>query len=233
MRATERLAVVTTILAAFVCAGQLRAFEKVSVRVPGFARAIQVYVVTPPGVEAPERLPTILALPPGAGSAKMVEAVLAKYWEKEAVKRRMVVVCPQMQGQAFARAAFRLVPSVLGYVARRYPVDTRKVVIAGNSNGGVGAFGCFVQCPTRFMGMVVFPGAPLSGVDVPRTLSGKAAYVLVGEEDETWIRGSEEMNGYLRRAGVQVRYEVVPGQGHSLDIAPKRLFDWIESILSH
>ncbi|NOY80579.1 MAG: hypothetical protein GXP31_06195 [Kiritimatiellaeota bacterium] len=232
MRRIKRLDLATAILAAFACAGQAWGFEKVSIRVPGFAKPIQVYVVTPPGVQAPERLPTILALPPGPGSAKMVEGALAKYWEKEAVKRKMVVLCPQMQGQAFARAAFRLVPSVLGYAARRYPVDTRKVVVAGNSNGGVGAFGCFVQCPARFAGMVVFPGAPLSGVDVPRTLSGKAAYVLVGEKDETWIRGSEEMNEYLRRAGVQVRYEVVPGQGHSLDIAPKKLFDWIESVLS-
>ena len=228
----------TTSLVTLLCVGTSRAADKtwtadkLSIFVPGLAKRVQLHIVSPPDIHLPNRVPVILALPPGPGDAKTVMGALGKYWAKEALKRKMVVICPEMRGQSFARAAFRLVPHVLGTVAQRYPADTRKVVIAGNSNGGVGAFGCFVQCPTRFSGLLVFPGAPLSGVDVPRTLAGKTAYVLVGEKDGVWIRGSEEMNAYLRRAGVHVRYEVVPGQGHSLRIPPERLFDWIESAVS-
>lgn len=238
MRCFTRLMFGAALSIALVCAGKSRAADKtwtadkLSVPVPGLAERVRIYVISPPDIRLPKRVPVILALPPGPGNAKMVMGSLDKYWAKEALKRKMVVVCPEFLGQSFARAASRLVPIILGTVARRYPADTRKVVVAGNSNGGVGAFGCFVKCPARFAALLVFPGAPLSGVDVPRALAGKTAYVLVGEKDEAWIRGSEEMNSYLRRAGVRVRYEVVPGQGHSLNIPPVKLFDWIESAVS-
>jgi predicted esterase len=216
----------------FVCmtAAAPRAAEVVRLTIPGFFRSIPLHIVVPENTDPTLRLPLVLVLPPGRGNSEAVKGVLENYWEKEARKRNIIVVCPEMPAEKFARAAFRTVPTLLGYVFTHYPADRDRVVVAGNSNGGIGAFGCFVRCPDRFAGLLVFPGAPMKQVDVPRTLAGKSAYVLVGENDEEWVKKSEQLVAYLRKAGVNVEYEVLSGQGHALDISPDKLFDWIVGV---
>ncbi len=211
-------------------AGRSAGEEVVRLTVPGFFRPIRLHVVLPGAIDPTVRLPLVLALAPGRGNSEAVEGVLKRYWAKEAVRRNIVVVCPEMQAVKFARAAFRTVPTLLGYVFTHYPVDRNRVVVAGNSNGGIGAFGCFAHCPDRFAGLLVFPGAPLKGVDVPRTLSGKSAYVLVGEKDVEWTQASQDLVAYLRKAGVNVEFEIVSGQGHALNLPPAKLFDWIVGV---
>jgi len=221
-------AVAVGLVGAAFCIQPVRSAETVTLMIPGMIQRLRIHVVKPP-IDAPGKtLPIVLALPPGAGGPKEVRSCLARYWEKEALKRKVVVVCPEMRGQDFARASFRLLPSVLTYAIRRCGGDRKRVVVAGNSNGGVGAYGCFMKHPDRFVGLLVFPGGPTGRVEFTGDLSSKQAYVLVGENDEQWLKASRQIVDSLRAAGVSVRFEVVPGQGHALDVSPAKLFDWIE-----
>ena len=93
-----------------------------------------------------------------------------------------------------------------------YPIDSRRIYVAGQSMGGAGAWALVTRYPGRFAAVV-----PVCGAGDPKQ-AGRIrapAWVFQGADDRTVppIR-SREMVEALRAAGAEARYTEYPGVGH-------------------
>ena len=199
-----------------------------SLTVPGMLKPVPVWVAVPPSIGITEKVPMILVLPPGSGTRDAVHRTYRRHWKEEAEKRRILVAIPEMHAVQLGRRARRVIPSMLGNLSRRYPLDKDRVVVAGASNGGIGAAAFFLQDPERFRALITLPGGPMRDMDVPRTVAHKPVFLAVGENDREWLQATEALRRYLEAAGADVTYRVLPGQGHALSLPAEDLFGWIE-----
>lgn len=136
----------------------------------------------------------------------------------------------QLDPMEFRRAAATLE----GFVTRvleHYPVDRRKIVIAGFSQGGVMAYDLVLRDPARFAGLAALSSwlpAALSDA-IPKLPEQEGFPVLVqhGSEDPMIsIERARESRELLLPRGVQLTYREYEGVGH--EVSPDSLRDWIE-----
>jgi len=174
------------------------------------------------------KLPVILALPPGAGDLAMVNAFLANYWLEEADRRGYIIVSPTVMGRSLETAAQDVLDTVFGWMNENMTYDEERIVIAGQSNGGLGAFHAARVEPDRFTGMIVMPGG-FGGQGSLDMLSGMPILMAVGERDTGWVELTRNTRDLLVLAGAEPVVDVVPGAGHVFPYDPEDLFDWIEA----
>ena len=106
--------------------------------------------------------------------------------------------------------------------------DKEKVVLIGQSNGGIGAFHTIISQPERFHSLIALPGVYQGPVENLQKLENKNVWLIVGGQDGGWRTASEKMHEVLTGLNVQSRLNVLPGQGHVLNFNPADIFDWIE-----
>lgn len=187
-------------------------------------------IVLPKGYEAGKKLPLVLALPPGSGNASLVEGNLEQFWIYEADERGYIVVEPEITGSTLSATAADVLDSIFAYLDANVAYDASHVILAGQSNGGLGAFFAALAAPSRFSGIIGLPAAYMGPLADLEKLQGKRVWLLVGELDTRWKQMSERTLDGLRLARAIPELTVVDGQGHVFPIAPKRLFDWMESV---
>jgi len=195
---------------------------------------VPVWVNLPADHDPQLSYPILLALPPGSGDQSMVQAGLGNYWQAEGRRRGYLVVSVQLFGRKFGGRAAAVIEGALA-IAARHGGDRERVVLAGFSNGGIGAFIALVETWDQhpFKGLIGLPGAlPLSlGVD-DLDMTGFPVLLLVGETDRLWVVGVEKTAQTLEERGAMVACEILPGQGHVVRVEPSRLFDWIDGVLA-
>jgi pimeloyl-ACP methyl ester carboxylesterase len=207
-------------------AGDARAGDRQTVRVDGGV-AFDMVVVTPdlvtPGVPAP----LIFLLPPGPGDLSMVDAFLENYWLEEANRRGYVLVSPAVMGRSLETAAYDVLDAAFEWIEENVSYDKDRVVLAGQSNGGLGAFHALRVHPDWFSSMIVMPGG-YGGSGSLEMLTGKPILLAVGEQDAGWVQLAHSTRDLLRLADARPRLDVVPGAGHVFPYDPEDLFDWME-----
>ena len=62
-------------------------------------------------------------------------------------------------------------------------------------------------------------------------MAGFPVLLLVGETDRLWVIGIRRTAQALEAQGAMVASQVLEGQGHVVDVDPRRLFDWIDGVL--
>ncbi len=186
-------------------------------------------MVFPNGFDKDREYPVLLALPPGAQDENMTEDALARYWEREAKSRGWVVVAP-VSTEDGANLRWEIDP-LLDEVAKRVKVEGGKFHIAGISNGGLSAFNLAVREPERFASLTTLPGHPPNAVDFGKLFRIKDIPVtmFVGEQDVKWHDEGQKTEEKLKKLGGKVRFEIVKGEGHVMNLKPKDLFDLFES----
>lgn len=110
---------------------------------------------------------------------------------------------------AFGRGLSAL-QQFLDHACERYPVDPRKLVVLGFSQGGVMAYALALNDPQRFAGLVALSSwlpAPLAGSLAPADRSQLPTLVHHGKTDEMIevSRGQESLER-LRQLGVPASY---------------------------
>ncbi len=201
--------------------------EDVTLTTPAGLR-FALAVVRPDAWTPESRLPVIFALPPGNGDINMVNAFLRNYWLEEADRRGYIIVSPAVLGSRLESTAGGVVDTVLAWLEdNEGGHDPARIALAGQSNGGRGAFHVVRARAGRFASVVVMPGG-YSGAGSLEMLSGKPFLLTVGERDGAWVDLTRGTRDRLRAAGARVRVEVIPGAGHVFPYPPERLFDWIE-----
>ncbi len=160
-------------------------------------------------------------------------------------------LCPRARGTSHAYVtpeAQTDIGEAMADVARNYPVDPDRIVLAGFSMGGYGVYRTFWQTPAPFRGLAVFAGHPDLGnrwtgstehpnfLD-PATLAafaGAPIFVFHGRRDRnTPFELTERLVDALRHAGARVEFVTEDDAGHELP-TPARLAGyhrWLDDVL--
>lgn len=126
-------------------------------------------------------------------------------------------------------SAMRMADSLLHFIIRKYPVQTRQVYVMGLSMGAMGTFELAYRNPSVFAAAV-----PICG-------GGAAAFAPAVREVKWWIfhgaadnvvppRYSLIMEEALKKAGADVKLTMYDGVGHNswdLTFAEKELLPWL------
>jgi predicted peptidase len=109
----------------------------------------------------------------------------------------------------------KLVLEILDGVRKEYSIDPSRIYVAGQSNGGIGAWGLITKKPGMFAAAV-----PLCGAGNTR-LASRAAKTAVwafhGEKDDVIpVEHSRTMIAAVKRAGGTPRYTEYKGIGHDI-----------------
>ncbi len=90
--------------------------------------------------------------------------------------------------------------AVFAWMDENLQYDKQRVTLAGQSNGGLGAFFVARMQPERFQSIVVLPGAfgAEGSLDM---LRGKPIWLLVGERDTQWVELSKRTRDLLMLGG--------------------------------
>lgn len=133
----------------------------------------------------------------------------------------------------FARGA-ELLRGFVGEMLRRYPVNPRKLVVLGFSQGGVLGYDLVLRAPERFAGLVALSSwlPPELAASLSRSpeLAQLPVFVAHGTEDPMLpIAMGQASRDSLLRLGVPATYREYP-MGH--EVGPELLRDvveWLES----
>ena len=140
----------------------------------------------------------------------------------------------EIDPQAFQQGA-DLIRSFLDGAVDRYPIDPRKVVVVGFSQGGVMAYDLVLSDPSRFAGLIGLstwlPDAVLDANPAQPELENFPALLIHGTEDPMipLARGHESRDK-LQARGLSVAYREFE-MGH--EIRPEALRDiltWLEDM---
>lgn len=174
-------------------------------------------LLLPPDFDGTQAHPLVIALPPGAQDAAMVERGLELYWRGEAATRGFVVASPASpDGLPFFRGDSGVLIEWIDRLERELRVDG-KPCLAGVSNGGLAAFALALDHPDRFACLLGLPGMPPQAEDDARLarLKDLPIAMFAGGADERWRNGMEELRRRLLALGAQeVSLRVFEGEGH-------------------
>jgi dienelactone hydrolase len=157
----------------------------------------------------------------------MVDAFLRNYWLDEADLRGYILLSPAVFGPGLESGGRDVLDAVFGWADENISYDPERVVLAGQSNGGLGAFHVARVAPERFTAVVGMPGGYGSAGDLAQ-LAGKPVLLAVGERDTQWVQLANYTRDLLVLAGAEPRLDVIPGADHVFPYDPTTLFDWIE-----
>ncbi|MEW6743723.1 MAG: alpha/beta hydrolase-fold protein [Planctomycetota bacterium] len=149
---------------------------------------------------------------------------------REAEKRGLIVVCPL----GIDRASFYIghaqgeIFELIAELTARLPIDRSRIYLMGHSMGGFGTFSLAIARPELFAAL-----APISGGGDPSRAASIAhlpQFIVHGSADRIVpVAMSRLMFDASRRAGADVRLEVVPGGDH-MDVVMRKLpaiLDWL------
>lgn len=109
----------------------------------------------------------------------------------------------------------KLLLEILDVVRKEYSIDASRIYVAGQSNGGIGAWGLITKKPGVFAAAI-----PLCGAGNTR-LATRAAKTAVwafhgAKDDVIPAKYSREMIAALKKAGGSPRYTEYKGLGHDI-----------------
>jgi phospholipase/carboxylesterase len=138
----------------------------------------------------------------------------------------------EIDPQAFD-AARQLLRGFLDEACRRYPIDRRKIVVVGFSQGGVMAYDLVLGDPGRFAGLVALSSWLPEQVDaaIPRQDEHQnfPALVIHGTQDPMIpVERAQESRKRLLARGVNVQYREFDMQHEVSPDALRELVIWLE-----
>lgn len=138
----------------------------------------------------------------------------------------------EMDPEAFG-AAGRAIESFLDEACERYPIDRRKIVVLGFSQGGVMAYDLVLKDPGRFAGLIALstwlPDPVNEAVPAQEELENFPALVIHGSEDPMVpVERGQESRDKLMSRGVNVQYREYEMQHEIRPEALRDIVGWIE-----
>lgn len=132
----------------------------------------------------------------------------------------------------FGRAS-RALSAFVDEALERYPVDRRKVLLLGFSQGGVMAYDLFLRQPERFAGLAALsswlPPALAERIPPSDALKGAPVLVVHGTRDPMIpVERGQESRDALLRTGVALTYREFDMEHEIAPDALRALVEWIE-----
>ena len=174
---------------------------------------------TPPGFQAEETYPFVVAFPPGDQSEDMATWIV-DYFAAEADRHGWVLVSPiAVDGKSWVSGLEAHFPALFASLEEQFALEYSGVHFAGISNGGRSAFRVAGLYPELAHSFAALPGMPSSDEDWERlqNIAHLPIAMYVGETDEAWVEGARRAQSALGGMGApDVSLTVVPGGGHVL-----------------
>lgn len=184
----------------------------------------------PQGYTPAQKYPLVIWLH-GAGSAgtdnigqiSLDNKLGTHFWARpeNQAKHPAFVLAPQSQagwddnGSKSLSDELKQVLDILDIVRKDYSIDPDRMYIAGQSNGGIGAWGMITKKPGLFAAAV-----PLCGAGNPKLAAravGTAVWAFHGAKDDTIPPDySRTMINAMKQAGGQPRYTEYKDLGHEI-----------------
>lgn len=180
----------------------------------------------------PDRVrPLVVALHGGSGDGRD----FLWTWLREARSRDYLLVAPTAVDQTWGAREDEGLLSILGWIANRWPVDRRRILLTGLSDGATFSLVYGLAHPGVYRAI-----APLCGVLHPVNeaignlgrASGVPIYLVHGERDFLFpVETAREAHGTLRAAGADVVYREIAGLSHTYPRSENvKILDWFESL---
>jgi predicted peptidase len=140
-----------------------------------------------------------------------------------------IVVAPQCPpNQSWTPASLA---SLLNEIESKYPIDRKRVTVAGHSMGGFGAWALARHVPDRIAAaLILCGGGKLEGGD---QLADVAIWAIHGGADTVVPPArSLELISALKANGITAKHTLLPGEGHAIQDYPlshPEVFDWLLS----
>jgi phospholipase/carboxylesterase len=185
--------------------------------------AFSFYV--PPAVEGHPR-GVVVALHGGQGHGRD----FLWTWLREVRSRNLMLIAPSSTGPTWnlmnPDEDLALIEAALDHLAKQWPVDPKRVLLTGISDGGTFSLTCCQLENTRFSGF-----APISGVLAPvdiRQSKGKRVYWVHGRLDWMFpVQRAVTATQLLRSAGCDVTLRVIDDLSHTYPReANMEILDW-------
>ncbi len=144
-------------------------------------------------------------------------------------ERDFFLVAPQCPRECNGWPVDQLIKFVQGLI-RSYPIDPTRVVVTGQSMGGIGTIELLAAKPNFFAGGVALCGK--ASKDVAPHLVWMPLWLLHGERDDVIpVSGSRDLYAWIKaKGGKQVIYDELAGQGHMIhnDVYQRAaVWDWL------
>ncbi|MBI4243817.1 MAG: dienelactone hydrolase family protein [Planctomycetes bacterium] len=184
----------------------------------------------------------ILCYPYFPGTSNEISAMHKSYWGEEAKKRGIAVIYVEVGQQYYVRIATlvtmqnpaaieTLIEHSLKHILKKYPIDDKKIIITGASMGGQISFTAYNLFPNKFAACIPMPGQ-CSG-EISKKLKNKHIFMIRGENENVQTSAlMDQQAKELKEIGAKVKYEIIKGQPHIIQIDQKILFEWIDPIIS-
>lgn len=197
--------------------------------------SVQYKVVLPPGYDAAQSYPLLLAFGGGPQTMRMVDGVIENNLRAQAEQRGYVVVVPAApdEGLYFQEGA-RIFPEFLEQLRASYHIRGGLMHVAGVSNGGLSAFHVASLYPRYFASVTAFPGMLYEPTPAHiQGLKGLCIRMYVGEHDQLgWAAPIQQQSETLKAAGLAVSFFLEKGQEHRIaslaGSGASRLFDFFD-----
>jgi predicted peptidase len=109
----------------------------------------------------------------------------------------------------------RMVLEIIEVVRKEYTIDSSRLYVAGQSNGGIGAWGLITKKPGLFAAAIPLCGAGHDGIAARAAKT--AVWAFHGEKDDVIsAEYSRKMIAAMKRAGANPRYTEYKGVGHEI-----------------
>jgi phospholipase/carboxylesterase len=167
----------------------------------------------------------LVLCPQGSVAFQIAQGILGFGWWPITESR-------QMDPREFEKARSALRKFIDGAYAR-YPIDRRKVVVLGFSQGGVMAYDLVLSEPERFAGVVALsswlPEAVDRAIPSNEALKNLPALVIHGTQDPMVpVAGAQESRQRLLARGLNATYREYPMQHEINPDALRDLVVWLE-----
>ncbi|WP_435011196.1 hypothetical protein P12x_002497 [Tundrisphaera lichenicola] len=152
-------------------------------------------------------------------------------WKDFAEEHRMILLAPTFGFGFWGEGGVEAVDRASEDARNRWPIDPRRVYLAGHSDGGVGVTRSGAAHPDRYRGLIYLsPTMHLDELAAPGFIEGwKGRPIRVFQGDRDWSVYKSTVDPaveLLRRSGARVEYDVFPGEDHFLFFSRRsELFD--------
>jgi predicted esterase len=172
------------------------------------ATAVRLFV--PRGLDEKKPVPIVVALHGMGGSENLFfEGYGAGHTVTECRKRGWLLVAPR---SGFGLGGPPPVPAILDELAKRYPIDPKRVFVVGHSMGAMHALDLVQKYPEKFAAVAALGGA--GAVRNPKVFAELPAFVGVGEKDALMLAAVRGLNKALAGSAKKLTYKEYPHVEH-------------------
>ena len=179
----------------------------------------EYFVNLPENYDPDRKYPLIIVMHGGFGDNNAT----CKYWDSKKIKNEFISVFTQGREvvgtftRKYGKTGIEDINEIYRRVISEYPVDTSKIILAGQSAGG----GLAIQLTNNDIPatglLLAFPAKPRE-FDYTKAVDFKnmnlKVIMVCGEKDQTFYAGQREMSAILDSAGVENRFISNPDLGH-------------------